>query len=196
MRSVVPAESLAELSATTFSLNERRVPLRPAFCAWPDASALLLLICVQESGQEDSTPFCFLFTFHPRSVCQSPWCKHARLLSSPFSRGSCGLGWRKRNPFLFSFPLRSWSGCLVWFSTCLTASHFLCEWIRGVLVSMHDRSPEAKSQWHWKSGNNLCVYHIYLPFYSKRMFHSMALRWHESLWQDSNITFIHVSCAK
>ncbi len=60
--------------------------LRPAFCAWPDASALLLLICVQESGQEDSTPFCFLFTFLPRSVCQSPWCKHARLLSSPFRR--------------------------------------------------------------------------------------------------------------
>lgn len=79
-------DSFSELFATTFSLNELRVPLRPAFCSWPDASALLL-ICVQESGQEDSTPFCFLFTFLPRSVCQSPWRKHGRLLSSPFSRG-------------------------------------------------------------------------------------------------------------
>lgn len=141
----LPAESFPELLAATFSLNKLRVPLRPAFSTWPDASSLLHLICVQESGQEDSTPFCFLFTFLPRSVCQSPWRKHGRLLSSPFSMGSCGLGWRKRNPFLFSFLLCSWSGCLVWFSTCLTASHYLCARIRGLWVSMHDHSQEAKS---------------------------------------------------
>lgn len=173
------AESFLELLATTFSLNELRVPLCPAFCTWPDANALLLIICVQKSGQEDSTPFCFLFTFLPRSVCQSPWRKHGRLHSSSFSGGSCGLWWKKRNPFVFSFPFCSWSGCLVWFSTCLTVSHFLCEWIREVWVSMHDHCPETKSQWYCGKVEITCAFTMFtFPFHSKDVLsQSTAVTW-------------------
>lgn len=111
--------------------------------------------------------------------------------------GSCGLWWKKRNPFVFSFPFCSWSGCLVWFSTCLTVSHFLCEWIREVWVSMHDHCPETKSQWYCGKVEITCAFTMFtFPFHSKRMFRPKALQWHESPWQDSNITFIHVSCAK
>lgn len=101
--------------------------------------------------------FCFPFTLLARSVCQSPWRKHGRA----FNRGSCGLGWRNRNPYLFSFPGCSWSGCLVLIfymlkriTSIMRPLRPLC---RGFRVSSHGHSPQAKSQWHRKSGNNLPV---------------------------------------